>query len=75
MLHARKVLTELHVDCCEDELWTDSLGAKQRGEKIGGLHQHHMELLYHFLKQMIHGGDAEILKFPGRPGEHADVRW
>jgi hypothetical protein len=73
MLHARNVLCELQIDYVEDEngkvpaveLWTDSLGAKQGGEKIGALHQRHMELRYHFLKQMVHGGIAEIKKLPG----------
>jgi hypothetical protein len=67
------VLGELRVDYVEDEqgkvppveLWTDSLGAKQSGEKIGALHQRHMELRYHFLKQMVHGGIAVIRKLPG----------
>ena len=67
-MHAKNVLVELGLVEAEGspiELHTDSLGAKQASEKIGALHQRHMELRYHFLKQMVHGGIAEIKKLLG----------
>jgi hypothetical protein len=67
-MHAKNILVELGLIEAEGspiELLTDSLGAKQAGEKIGALHQRHMELRFHFLKQMVHGGLATISKVKG----------
>ena len=45
-------------------LKTDSLSAKQATEKIGALRQKHMQLRWHFLKDLVHNGLITIEKVP-----------
>jgi hypothetical protein len=43
-------------------LRTDSAAAKQASEKIGAFRQKHMQLRWHFLKDLVHSGLIKIEK-------------
>ncbi len=43
-------------------LKTDSSAARQATERIGALRQKHMQLRWHFLKDMVHQGMVTIQK-------------
>ena len=45
-------------------LKTDSAAARQATEKIGALRQKHMQLRWHFSKDLLHSGVIGIEKVP-----------